>query len=63
MTIVQVKDLDRNDLDLLGDNVQGAIRIDHDRAAMNRSLACREEIDAPHPGVTIHPSILTRGSR
>ncbi len=42
MTTVQVKDLDTNDLEELGENVTEAIRIDHE-AAMERSLACHEE--------------------
>ena len=63
MTIVQVKDLDRNDLDLLGDNVQRAIKIDHDRAAIDRSLACHEEADQSRPRSVTQPSILARGSR
>ena len=41
MTIIPVEVLDPNDLDLLGDNVAEAIRIDLDNTgAMNRSLAC-----------------------
>jgi len=63
MTIVPVKRLDQNDLDLLGDNVQRAIKIDHDQAAMDRSLACREETDEPRPRTKTLPSILARGSR
>ena len=42
MTIVQVKDLDTNDLEELGENVTEAIRIDYE-AAMERSLACHEQ--------------------
>jgi len=67
MTIVPVKDLDQNDLDLLGDNVQHAIKRDHDPAAMARSMACREEVDESPPrcrarGRT-HPDTLAKGAR
>ena len=60
MTIVQVKDLDRNDLNVLGDNVQRAIKIDHDRA-VERSLARLEDADKPHTrNRNMQPSILAK---
>jgi hypothetical protein len=51
MTIVPVEKLDLNDLDLLGDNVTEAIRIDHDAAAVHRSLACHEVEPVKQPRV------------